>query len=220
MKTMGQHELWLVSPRSFPHPEATAMAAGAADVLETARVVPSLLQAVADCGLVLGTSARIRTQYHWPVWGPQEAVNQLQEASLSGPVAVVFGTERTGLTNEEFELCHGLIHSPVDPNYESLNLAQAVQIIAYEAHRLGHPQPQVPARAVPLSTVAELHRLYAHVEAVMTEVGFTDRYGGPNLQRRVERILGRAVLDQHETNILRGFLAAVQAKVGKPDTSL
>jgi TrmH family RNA methyltransferase len=212
MKTMGQEDLWLVSPRSFPHADAVAMAAGADDVLARARVVSTLSEAVADCGLVLGTSARIRSSYHWPVSAPREAAPRLLEAARTGPVALVFGTERTGLTNEEFERCHALVHIPANPVYESLNLAQAVQILAYELMIAAGVEPPSARRVVPLATLSELDLLNAHFDRVLTEVGFTDRAGGPNLVKRLARIFNRAELDQHEVNILRGFLAAVEAR--------
>ena len=212
MKTMGLSELVLVAPAAFPHAEATAMASGADDLLANARVVATLPEAVADCGLVYGTSAHVRSQYYWPGLAPREAAPKLRAAAREGHAAVVFGTERTGLTNEELEGCHALIHIPSDPEFDSLNLAQAVQVIAYEL-RLALELPALrPEREVPLAPGAELERLWAHFDAVLREVDFTDRNGGPHLLRRVKRILARAELDQHEVNILRGILSAVQAK--------
>jgi TrmH family RNA methyltransferase len=212
MKTMGHDELWLVAPQSFPHAEALAMASGAADVLARARVVSTLGEAVADCGLVVGTSARLRTRYHWPVSSAREIAPRLLDAAQTGPVAVVFGTERTGLTNEEFERCHALVNIPANPEYESLNLAQAVQILAYELRMASTAERPAAKRLVPLATLDELDLLNAHFDRALTQVGFTDRAGGPHLVKRLARIFNRAELDQHETNILRGFLAAVEAR--------
>ena len=212
MKTMGQSDLWLVAPERFPHAEATAMAAGADDLLARATVVPTLREAVADCGLVLGTTARIRTQYYWPVLTPREAAPRLLAAAATGQAALVFGPERTGLTNEDCESCHALVNIPANPAYESLNLAQAVQILAYELRcATGAPTPVVP-RPVPLATNQELALLYAHIDAVLEEIDFMDRAGGTHLRRRLERLVARAEIDQHEVSILRGFLAAVQAR--------
>jgi tRNA (cytidine32/uridine32-2'-O)-methyltransferase len=212
MKTMGQGDLWLVAPAAFPNAEATALASGADDLLARARVVATLGEAVTDCGLVLGTSARLRTQYYWPVSTPREAAPRLLAAGAAGAAAIVFGTERTGLSNADFDLCHGLVHIPSNPAYESLNLAQAVQILAYELRcAAGAAAPQ-PRRAAPLAPVAELERLRAHAGEVLTAIDFTDRRGGPHLLRRLARIFGRAGLDQHEVNILRGILTAVQAR--------
>ena len=212
MKAMGQRELWLVAPATFPHEDATARAAGADDVLAGARVVASLGDAVADCGLVYGTSARLRTQYYWPVASPREAAPRLLDAAARGGAALVFGTERTGLSNADLELCHGLIHVPTDPDFGSLNLAQAVQILAYELRAAAGARAPPARRAAPLAPVAELERLRTHVDEVLTEIDFTDRNGGPHLLRRLSRIFGRAALDQHEVNILRGILTAVQAR--------
>src|SRR5579871_5578363 len=133
-------------------------------------------------------------------------------AAADGTAAVVFGTERTGLSNEDLELCGGLVRIPANPAFESLNLAQAVQVLAYELRCAAGVPPAPPAREVPLAPAAELERLNAHLAEVLVEVGFTDRLGGPHLSRRLARIFGRAELDQHEVNILRGFLAAVQAR--------
>ncbi|MBS0395838.1 MAG: RNA methyltransferase [Proteobacteria bacterium] len=212
LKTMGQSELWLVAPAAFPHAEATALASGADDLLARARVVPTLAEAVADCGLVLGTSARLRTQYYWPVESPRAAAPRLLAAERAGGAAVVFGTERTGLSNADFDLCHGLLHIPANPEYESLNLAQAVQIVAYEILCAGDAAPRAARRLAPLAPVEELERLRAHLGEVLEEIDFTDRRGGPHLLRRLARIFGRAGLDQQEVNILRGVLTAVQAR--------
>ncbi len=212
LHTMGFDELWLVSPAAFPHAEATARASGADGLLLRARVVGSLREAVADCGLVYATSARPRTAYYWPELTPREAAPRVLAAAADGTAAVVFGTERTGLSNEDLELCGGLVRIPANPAFESLNLAQAVQVLAYELRCAAGVPPAPPAREVPLAPAAELERLNAHLAEVLVEVGFTDRLGGPHLSRRLARIFGRAELDQHEVNILRGFLAAVQAR--------
>jgi tRNA (cytidine32/uridine32-2'-O)-methyltransferase len=213
MKTMGLTELALVAPAAFPHAEATARASGADDVLATARVVATLPEALADCGLVYGASARGRTQYHWPSYTPREAAPRLLAAAAGGTAALVFGTERTGLSNEELALCHALVRIPSDPQFESLNLAHAVQVLAYElrcaADAAGAP---TAARERPLAPVAELERLYAHLQQVLEEVDFTDRRGGPHLLKRLQRVFGRAELDQDEVNILRGLLSAAQQR--------
>jgi TrmH family RNA methyltransferase len=212
MKNMGLDELVLVRPAQFPHAEATALASGADDLLARARVVDTVAAAIAGCTLVYGTSARTRSQYHWPGHTPREAAPKLLAAAAEGCAAVLFGTERTGLTNDELESCHALIHVPTNPGYESLNLSQAVQVIAYELRVAQHLPPLRPARDVPLATVEELERLYAHFDVVLREVDFTDRAGGPHLLRRLKRIFGRAELDQQEVNILRGILTAMQQK--------
>lgn len=212
MKNMGVHELVLVRPALFPHVDATTMASGADDLLVQARVVASVAEAVADCGLVLGTSARLRSQYYWPGFTPREAAPRLLAAGREGAAAVLFGTERTGLTNEELEHCNALVHIPANPDFDSLNLSQAVQVMAYELRLALELPPLRPDREVPLAPADELERLYAHFDAVLQEIEFTDRHGGPHLLRRVRRIFARAELDRHEVNILRGMLSAVQAR--------
>lgn len=212
MKNMGLEELVLVRPAVFPHADATMLASGADDLLARARVVATVDEAIAGCGLVLGTSARLRSQYYWPGFTPREAAPQLLAAGREGAAAVLFGTERTGLTNEELERCNALVHIPANPGFESLNLSQAVQVIAYELRLALDLPPLRPVREVPLAPVEELDLLYAHFDAVLQEIDFTDRHGGPHLLRRLTRILARAELDRHEVNILRGILAAVQAR--------
>jgi TrmH family RNA methyltransferase len=212
MKNMGLDELVLVRPEQFPNAEATALASGADDLLARARVVDTVAKAVADCSLVYGTSARTRSQYHWPGLAPREAAPTLLAAAAQGRAAVLFGTERIGLTNDELEHCHALIHIPTDPEFDSLNLAQAVQVIAYELRIARELPPLRPSRDIPLAPVEELERLYAHFDVVLQEIDFTDRSGGPHLLRRLKRIFGRAELDRQEVNILRGILTAVQQK--------
>ena len=211
MKNMDLDELVLVRPAAFPHAEATALASGADDLLSRARVVATLTEAITDCGLVYGTSARTRSRYYWPGLTPREAAPRLLAAGAGGQAAVVFGSERTGLSNEELEQCHALIQIPASADYDSLNLAQAVQVLAYEIHcARGVAQP--PERDAPPAPTEELERLYEHLEAVLREIDFTDRGGGPHLLRRLRRIFGRAALDQQEVNILRGILTAVQSR--------
>lgn len=212
MSTMGFGELWLVAPESFPHPEATAFAAGADAVLANARVVGTLAEALAGCGLVHASSARGRTAYYWPTLTPREAAPRLLAAAAEGNAALVFGTERTGLTNEDLAQCAAIVRIPSDPGYEALNLAQAVQVLAYELYCARELPAVEPRRLVPLAPTEELERLKAHVAEVLTAVDFTDRVGGPNLLNRLARIFGRAELDQHEVNLLRGLFAAVLAR--------
>jgi TrmH family RNA methyltransferase len=219
MKTMGFANLVLVNPTAFPHAEATARAAGADDVLQRARVVGTLAEAISDCGLVLATTARVRGRYYWPEFTPREAVPRMLAAAAGGEAALVFGPERTGLTNDELERCHALVRIPADPEFESLNLAQAVQILAYEIRCTGSTAGAPAPREPPLAPVAELARLYAHLDEVLHEVDFTDRNGGPHLLRRLIRVFGRAELDQHEVNILRGVLASVQARRRRAGTA-
>lgn len=212
MKNMGLRELCLVRPKAFPHAEATARASGADDLLDAARVFGTLEEAIADCGLVVGTSARQR-HLPWDLVEPRECAARIAHEQRAGNVAVVFGSERFGLTNEELARCNWLVTIPTNDEYRSLNIAMAVQIIAYEiwlATRPGAPQP-VP-REVPLATAEEMTRLYAHIEEVLDYIDFRDRTGGGHLMARIRRLFNRAQLDQNEMNILRGILTAVQAR--------
>jgi TrmH family RNA methyltransferase len=214
MKNMGLSELVLVSPREFPHADATARAAGADDLLARARVCATLEEAIADCGLVLATTARTREQ-HFRILEVREAATRIvtEARAGSGAVAVVFGTERFGLSNEHLLKAQALLRIPANPEYESLNIAMAAQLIAYEIRMAGRDVPQAAERDVPLATPAEMERLYIHLETVMEEVGFRDRtQSGRNLLGRIRRLFNRAELDANEVNILRGFLTSVQSK--------
>ncbi len=212
MKNMGLREMRLVRPKCFPHAEATARASGAGDILEQARVFSTLEAAIADCGLVVGTSARQR-HLPWEIVEPRECAARIVADARAGNVAVVFGSERYGLTNDELARCNLLVTIPTSTEYSSLNIAMAVQVIAYEiwlASRPGAPEP--PPRDVPLATAEEMTRLYAHIEQVLDEIDFRDRTGGGHLMARIRRLFNRAQLDQNEMNILRGILTAVQAR--------
>lgn len=212
MKNMGLRELHLVKPELFPHADAAARASSALDVLETARVHEKFEDAIQDCGLVVGTSARQR-HLPWELVEPRECAARIVQAGRGDHVAVVFGTERVGLTNEELARCNLLISIPTDPEYSSLNLSMAVQVVAYElwlAMRPGAPPPPEPD--VPLATAEEMLRLYAHVEEVLEYIDFRDRTGSGQLMTRIRRLFNRAQLDQNEMNILRGILTAVQGR--------
>jgi TrmH family RNA methyltransferase len=212
MKNMGLTELHLVRPQFFPNPDASARASGAEDVLAAARVHERFEEAIADCGLVVGTSARQR-HLPWELVEPRACAQRIVEASRAGDVAVVFGAERTGLTNVELERCNLLVTIPTSAQYSSLNLAMAVQVVAYELWLVMRPEA-LRARPldVPLATAEEMTRLYEHLERVLAEIEFQDRTGGGHLMARIRRLFNRAQLDQNEMNILRGILTAVQGK--------
>ncbi len=213
MKNMALHELLLVQPKEFPHPEASARASGAHDVLGAARVVASLGEALEGCGFVAASTSRDRDQYFRVIDVRDAAVRILAE-SRRAPAALVFGPERTGLTNEELEAAHALIRIPASPAYPSLNLAMAVQLVAYELFRAGAGDAAASAPAgPPLAGAQELARLYAHFAQVLEEIEFRDRtQSGTHLMGRIRRFLQRAELDQNEVNILRGILTAVQSR--------
>ena len=212
MKNMGLTELHLVRPKAFPDPEATARAAGADDVLDAARVHEEFADAIADCGFVVGTSARQR-HLTWDLVEPRECAQEIIAAAQVGNVAVVFGSEKYGLLNADLARCNRLVTIPTATEYASLNLAMAVQVIVYElwlARRPGAPAPQL--LEVPFATADEMTRLYEHFERVLEEINFRDRTGGGQLMARIRRLFNRARIDQNEMNILRGILTAVQSR--------
>lgn len=215
MKNMALSDLVLVRPKSFPHEEATARASGADDLLERARVVDSVTAAVADCGYVAATTSRPR-DHNFLALDLHDAAERIFERSQRGPAAVLFGAERTGLTNEELALANLLIRIPANPDYPSLNLAMAVQLTTYELFRAaGSPAGTRPLSelTVPLAPGADIERFYAHLQEVMDEVDFRDRTtGGTHLMTRIRRLFQRCEMDQNEVNILRGFLTSVQQK--------
>ena len=210
MKNMALEDLVLVRPKQFPHSEATARASGADDILERAHVVGSVAEALAGCGFVAATTSRDRDQ-NFRVVDVRDAAERLVAEARRAPAAVLFGAERTGLTNDDIEAAHVLVRIPANASYLSLNLAMAVQLVAYELFRAsGAKVVQLPTD-VPLATPEEMERLYVHLAQVMEEVDFRDRtQSGTNLMARIRRFLQRAELDQNEVNILRGLLTATQ----------
>lgn len=213
MKNMGLAELVLVAPRYFPHDEATARASGADDLLERARVVDTLDEAIADCVYVAGTSARMRT-IGWPCLDARDAAVRLHAEHASGNVAVVFGPEKTGLTNEHLDRCDVLLSIPANPGFSSLNLAMAVQVVTYElcaAEAAKRPEYEADA---PPATHEELEYFYRHLERVMIDVGFLDPDNPRHLMRRLRRLFTRARVDRNEVNILRGILTAIDERRG------
>lgn len=212
MKNMDVRELVLVRPKSFPSAEATARASGADDVLEGARVVGTLDEALAECAWVVGTTSRAR-MHHCTVMDVREAAQKIVDTAVGGTVAVVFGSERVGLTNEEILRCNALIRIPANPEYESLNLAMAVQVVCYELFLARGATVAKPEREMPLASGEEMQRLYAHLQEVLDEVQFVDRTpGGDNLMGRFRRLFNRAELDKNEANILRGLFTAIQRR--------
>jgi TrmH family RNA methyltransferase len=209
MKNMGLSELVLVNPRCFPHEDAAARASGAEDLLDAAKVVPSLDAAIADCCYVAGASARSRT-IGWPSMLPRECASRLIQESEQAPVAVVFGPEKSGLTNEDLDRCHTLLTIPTEPGFNSLNLAMAVQVVSYELRlaRL-HPVAQLQTPEAPPATGEELENFYAHLEQVLETSGFLNPENPRYLMRRLRRLFLRAMPDRNEINILRGILAAL-----------
>jgi tRNA (cytidine32/uridine32-2'-O)-methyltransferase len=210
MKTMGLTQLVLVDPQTLPDDSAMALAAGASDVLANARIVSTLDEAIADCGLVIGTSARSRT-LSWPMLDPREAGEKAVVEGVKHPVALVFGRERTGLTNDELQKCHYHVAIAANPEYSSLNLAMAVQTICYEVrmHWLQDQAPEVESEA-DYPSADQLEGFYQHLEQTLLKTGFiADDHPG-QVMSKLRRLFNRARPETVELNILRGILTSVQ----------
>lgn len=211
MKTMGLQRLALVAPERFPHAEATALAAGASDLLDRAEVHPSLGRALAGCRLVVATTAR-RRSVPMPEWSPREAAQRLLDAQRDGPVALVFGRERIGLENEELQLCQAAVCIPANPDYSSLNLAAAVQVMAYELRVAA--LAQVPAPAVAAAALPAPHEqqeaFFAHLAEFLREIDFHKGKTPDIVLQRLRRLFQRARPDPRELRILRGVLSDTQ----------
>jgi len=212
MKNMGLSDLRLVSPRHYPSAEATARSSGADDLLARARIHPDLAQGLRGCRLAVGASARSRA-VTWPHLEPRACAERLAAEAVAGPVALVFGRERTGLTNAELDRCQLLVSIPANPSYSSLNLAMSVQILAYELHlaaREGMPVGAPELRAVaPAEALEAFHR---HLAQTLGDLGFADPAQSAKLLRRLRRLFDRARPDPVELNILRGILSAAQGR--------
>lgn len=211
MKTMCLTNLVLVNPAEFPHADASARASGAVDVLERARVVKTLDEALAGCALIAGTSARQRGLGP-PVLSPKECMERLHAANAAGQeTALLFGRERTGLTNEELARCHILVNIPSNPDYSSLNIAAAVQVLGYESMLARGAMPVAGESGEMPATAEEMEKLYEHIESAALETGFLDPANPKHLMRRIRRLFNRAQPDQNEVHILRGLLSALQS---------
>ena len=215
MQTMGLTQLRLVAPERFPHPDAIAMAAGADGVMEHARLFETLQDAVADCRWVMGCSARRRSVV-MDEFDPSAAAVRLLDAAAIGPVALVFGCERTGLTNEELQHCHAAVHIPSVADFSSLNLAAAVQVLAWELRREAlaraeRPDPVTLApRDEPPATTAQLEGLFGHLAQLLDDIEFHKGRSSDRVMRRLRQLLLRAQPDQREVRVLRGIFADAQ----------
>ncbi|RFA30541.1 tRNA (cytosine(32)/uridine(32)-2'-O)-methyltransferase TrmJ [Alkalilimnicola ehrlichii] len=210
MKTMGLTRLRLVDPQQFPSPQAQANAANAGDVLADAQVYPDLDAALADIGLVVGLSARPR-RLSSPVLGMRECGEKAVAEAGQHRVALLFGREHSGLTNDELDRCHYLVHIPANPDYSSLNVAAAVQVVAYELRMAALGESGNLRQGVGAPAPAEhLEGLYQHLERVSRDIGFADVRNEEFLMRRLRRLFNRARPDTKEINILRGFLSYIE----------
>ena len=212
MKNMALDDLTLVRPRAFPHPESSALAAGADDILAQARVVDSVVEAIADCAFIAGTTSRPRS-YYWEFSTPREVAARVAGLGAENRAALLFGSERYGLGTEDLNHCNVLVRIPANPAYCSLNLAMSVQLLAYELF-MAREQPQAHVQLEqPLAPAGDVEHFYAHLHQVLNEIDFEDRTG--HLMERLRRLFNRAQLDRNELNILRGILSAVQGRRGQ-----
>jgi tRNA (cytidine32/uridine32-2'-O)-methyltransferase len=218
MKNMGLSRLYLVEPREYPHPEAEWRAASAADVLAGAVVTGSLGEAIADCQFVVGTSARGR-RIPWPLLDARQCAARIGEASGREQVAVLFGREDRGLTNDELQLCNLHLNIPTAEEYSSLNLAMAVQVVCYELRMLSSEQQGLlPASEdaewdAPFTSREDMERFYAHLEQTLIDIEFLNPAAPRQLMARLRRLYSRVRLDEMELNILRGILTETQKRV-------
>ena len=212
MKTMGLKRLYLVNPNLNPYRKAHELAAGAYDVLQNAVHCTSLAQALEGCHLICGTSARPR-DLALPGLTPSSCAEILSEQAENSELAIVFGREHAGLTNEELLLCHYHLHIPSNPDFSSLNLAQAVQIIAYELRmRSLQPTAKVEMSQNTYATANEMAQFYAHLEKILIQIDFLKPSNPKKLLQRLRRLFNRAHLETTEVNILRGILTHIEAK--------
>lgn len=210
MKNMALEHLRLVSPKIFPHREATIRAAGADDLLANAKVFSSLNEAIADCHVVFGTSARSRS-LPWPLITPSACANQTAGELHDQKIAIVFGRESSGLKNEELALCQYHVNIPTTESFSSLNLGAAVQVMAYEIYR-AHLQDSSPTQEKndsPLASAGKLAGFYAHLESTLVQLDFLDPKQPKLLMQRLQRLFNRTHLEEKEIHILRGILSAI-----------
>jgi tRNA/rRNA methyltransferase len=206
MKTMGLNHLYLVNPLHFPDPQATSLATGAADLLETATVCTSLQEALTGCALAIGMSARKRQISHELV-NVREAAERAVSIAHNQPIALVFGTEMSGLSNAELDCCQLLAMIPANPEYSSLNLAAAVQVMTYEIRMaILDGKLEVPTNQPELATNEALEGFYAHLEDTLIKIGYLNPTAPKKLSERIRRIYARAKLEKEEVNLLRGIL--------------
>ena len=230
MKTMGLSHLTLVDPKTFPSPNATALAAGAANILDNVTIVPTLEEAIADCTLVFGTSARSRT-IPWPLLDVRAATKLAIDETANGDIAIVFGREDRGLTNEELAQAQFHLTIPVNEEYGVLNVAAAIQVVCYELRmnallqnksvenisiRDESSEQQMPLIGhmlwdEPLADQAMMQQFYPHLEAMLADIDFIDQKNPRLLPLRLRRLFGRMRLDRMEYNLLRGIFGRVQA---------
>lgn len=216
MKNMSISQLYLVSPSDFPSVESSLRASHAVDIVNEAVITESLDEAIADCELVIGTSARERT-LNWEVDLPDAMAVNVLEAAVDAPVAIVFGRERTGLTNEELALCHRLVHIPTNPDYSSLNVAAAIQVICYELYRqavnaTSNNKKKTDAEDRP-ATAGQINAYHQHLCELMEELDFLRAPNSDTVKQRLMMFYNRARPTRRELNILHGLLTASRKRI-------
>lgn len=215
MKTMCLERLWLVRPATHPSAEASARASGAADLLHEAGVCDTLEEALHGCGFVVGASARQRS-LPWPLLAPRACAERAVAEAAGGEVALLFGNEQSGLSNEELKHCHALVQIPTNPAYGSLNLAMAVQVLSYEIMVAAGGEARLPAeREAPLATAEVMDDFFGHLERALVQGEFLDPANPRHLMQRLRRLFNRAEPDEIEINILRGVLATLAPGSGR-----
>lgn len=213
MKNMGLSQLYIVAPRNYPHEDAYFRAANAVDILARAVIVDTFEEAIAGCSLVVGSSARER-RIPWPLLDARRACEQAYREACTGTVALVFGREDRGLTNEELQQCQLHVNIPSNPEYSSLNVAMAIQVLAYEV-RMAHvasalPDDTMDGWDIPYAGADDVERLFVHMEEALLETGFLKPEAPKQAMARLRRLFQRTRLDQMEVNILRGIFTVAQ----------
>ena len=216
MKNMSMANLWLVSPKIFPSADATSRASGADDVLANANICHTLQEAIADCQLVIGTSARSRS-ISWPEISPRDCAERVVIKEPDNKVAIIFGRENSGLKNHELDLCHYLLRIPCNSQYSSLNIAAAVQVVCYEFFVAAGVQEitTIGDRGeCPKATATQMESFYTHLHQALIDIGFMHPDKSRSIMRRLRRIYNRIQLDTKELDILRGILRMSQDNQG------
>lgn len=208
LKNMGLSQLWLVDPREFPHEEAEARAAGAKDVLDNAVVVSTVEDAIADCQLVIGTSARQRS-FDQPLLDAESAATMMVNEARSGQIAILFGRETMGLTNEEMLLCNRHLYIDANEDYPVLNIAQAIQLVTYELRRASR-NAEPAHEPAPYPRQAEITLFYEHLEKVLRRTGFIIPQHEGRVMDKLRRYFNRTRPEKAELGMLRGILTSVE----------
>ena len=217
MKNMGFNQLYLVDPEDFPSAVATARASGAEDLLEQVIICDQLEQAISDCHYVITTTARNRS-LQWDNLDARKASKQIHKQGQLGQVAVIFGPERTGLSNPEIELSHQLVHIPVSEEFSSMNLAAAVMLICYEIRMssIAEPKSYISESEIEQSaTSGQVEGFVQHLFEVMDQIGFLTNKPAERLSGRIRRLFSRSRMSQQDVNIMRGILAGILSRINK-----